>query len=157
MKFSTNEDIQAPIDHVFKAISDFDAFERSALRRGAELNRIEPAPGDSGNIRWDMVFQFKGKKRVVAAELTEIDASNGLRLAGETNSVQGDFLVELVPLSKTRTRLHVSIELSPTSLTGRLLLQSLKLARGSLKSRFKNSVELFAADVEKSNTRGRLS
>ena len=47
MKFSTREDIEAPIEHVWAQISNFDAFERQALRRGAEIARSDSqgAPG----------------------------------------------------------------------------------------------------------------
>ncbi len=35
MKFSTRKDIDAPIDHVFASVSDFQVYERAAMRRGA--------------------------------------------------------------------------------------------------------------------------
>ena len=37
MKLATREDIDAPIEAVFEQLSDFDGFERAALRRGAEV------------------------------------------------------------------------------------------------------------------------
>ena len=61
----------------------------------------------------------------------------GLSLKGSGSGIDGLMAVELVALSPRRTRISVALNLSPTGLTGRLLLQSLKLARGKLNKRFK--------------------
>ena len=37
MELSGSQDIEAPIDFVFDAITDFDGFTRHALRRGVEV------------------------------------------------------------------------------------------------------------------------
>ena len=44
MKFSTREDIEAPVDHVFAEVSDFAGFERRALRHGADITRLDEGP-----------------------------------------------------------------------------------------------------------------
>ncbi|MCK4712108.1 MAG: SRPBCC family protein, partial [Marinosulfonomonas sp.] len=74
MKFSTKEDIEAPIEAVFKAVSDFNAFERFALRRGARVQRVDRKTHPQTTIAWDIEFPYRGKKRQLLAELTEFDA-----------------------------------------------------------------------------------
>lgn len=46
-------------------------------------------------------------------------------------------VVGLVALLKTRTRILVSLDLRPTTLSSRLLVQSLKLAKDKLTNRLK--------------------
>ena len=64
MKLSGRTDVQAPVEFVFDAISDFDFWERAALRRGAEVTRTDklrqPAPGMSWMIR----FGWRGRRAV---------------------------------------------------------------------------------------------
>ena len=41
MKLSSRQDIEAPVAFVFDALNDFQAWERAALRRGAEVARTD--------------------------------------------------------------------------------------------------------------------
>lgn len=148
MKFTGKEDIDAPIDDVFAMLSDFDAMERAALRRGVEVkchgNAAQPAPG----LSWDLAFNFRGKPRTAELTLKEYDTPNALRFDSTSGGVEADGAIELVALSRTRTRMAVSVELAAQSLSARLLLQSLKLAKSNLSRRFKVRVADFAKGIE---------
>jgi hypothetical protein len=61
--------------------------------------------------------------------------------------------VDLVALSPARTRLNVDLEITPRNLAGRLLIQSVKLAKGNLSKRFRLRVAEYAMDVEDRRTR----
>jgi hypothetical protein len=56
--------------------------------------------------------------------------------------------VGLIALSRARTRLTVDLTLEPRTLAGRLIVQSLKLARGNMSKRFRLRVAEYAMDVE---------
>lgn len=148
MRFNTREDIEAPIEHVFGAISDFDGFERQALRRGAEVQR-QDANGKPGiGSEWQLRFPYRGKRREVAARMTEFDAPNGYRAETESGGIEGVMSLDLVALSPRRTRMQISIDLRPRSLSARLLIQSLKFAKSNLAKRFSNRVWQMAQDIE---------
>jgi hypothetical protein len=57
-------------------------------------------------------------------------------------------VVDMVALSRTRTRLLVSMELRPTTLSSRLLVQSLRLAKARLNGRLKSRMQEFAHRME---------
>lgn len=147
MKFSTREDIEAPIDHVFAKVSDFAAFERSALRRGAEVRRVGAGPVQTGS-QWDAAFKFRGRDRKMQITLTTLEAPEMYQIAAQSDGIAADTLVELVALSPRRTRLSVALNLQPRSLTARVLLQSMKLAKNKLTKRFKARVLEMAEDIE---------
>ncbi len=146
MRFNAREDIEAPIDVVFARVTEFEQFERQALRRGATVKRLntgEVTPGAA----WDIAFTYRGKERRLHATLVQMDAPNFLQVDSKSSGIHGETTVELVPLSPRQTRLALSINLSAKTIPSRLVLQSLKLARGTLVQRLKRRVGSFADDV----------
>ena len=147
MKFSTREDIEAPAEFVFDRVTDFDAYERRALRQGADVSRRNDGPIGVGSI-WDVVFTFRGRERRVAAEITTLDRPTAMVIHSASDGLDVQTEVDLIALSQTRTRVMVSIELKAKTLTARLLLQSMKLAKTKLTKRFKARVLDYAEDIE---------
>ena len=148
MKFSAREDIEAPIDYVFERLTDFQSFERSALRRGAEVQRVDNRDAPGVGMAWDIAFRLRGKMREIKMELTGLDAPTGIVLSSRSPAMGGDMVVDLVALSRRRTRMSLDLELRPKNLSSRLLVQSLKLARSNLTQRYKLRVADFARDLE---------
>ena len=148
MQFSAKEDVAAPIEFVFEQLSDFQSFERSALRRGAEVQRVDTRKTVGPGMAWDASFKLRGRRRDVQMELTEFDPPNGMVLSSRSSAMGGHMTVDLVALSRGRTRMSLEIELKPKTLSSRLLVQSLKLARSSLSKRFRDRVAGFAEDLE---------
>lgn len=153
MKFSTREDIEAPIEFVFGELSDFATLERSALRRGAEVQRIDDKRQNGVGMMWDSAFDFRGKRRQLRLELVEYDPPNAMRFASTSPSLNSDMVVDLVALSRGRTRMSMDIELKPQNLSARLMIQSLKLAKSNMTKRFEKRIASFARDLEDRYTR----
>ena len=148
MKFSTREDIEAPIDYVFSRVADFNGFERQALRRGADVQRLDASSVIQQGAAWDIAFKFRGKDRKMKATIANLDQPTLLRIETTASGIDGETVIDLVPLSRNRTRLSVTIDLSPKNLSSRLLLQSLKLAKTNLTRKFKLRIAEFAENVE---------
>lgn len=148
MKFSSKEDIEAPIDRVFAALSQFESYERSAMRRGIAVQRVDPsAPVDVG-LAWDVQFKMRGKQRDARLELVQFDHPVAMQVTSRTQGIDAVLQLDLLALSQTRTRMSVSLELTPTTLSARLFVQSLKLAKTNLTKRFKLKVADYAKDME---------
>ena len=97
---------------------------------------------------WDVAFDFRGRPRRVTATLTAFDPPNGMVIESVSDGLDAITEVDLIALSQSRTRVMVSIDLKARTLTARLLLQSLKLAKTRLGKRFKGRVVDFCEDVE---------
>jgi len=157
MKFTTNEDIEAPIEAVFDAVSNFEAMERSALRRGARVQRVDRKTYAKTLISWDVQFSFRGKTRNLLAELTEFDAPNRILVQSLSGGIKGDFLIELVAHSRNRTRLSMEMEIRPKNLSARLLIQSMRLAKNKLTKQYKMRVAKYATEIENRHKSGRIN
>ena len=148
MKFSTKEDIEAPIDVVFDMLCDFEGFERSAMRRGAEVQRVDDLQKLGTGMMWRAAFPMRGKQRQVGIEMIQFDRPNDMVLEFRSAGLSGNMTLELVALARNRTRVLVSFGLAPQNMSARLMVQSLKLAKSSLTKRYKLRVAEYAKSME---------
>lgn len=148
MKFSAREDVAAPIDKLFSALSDFEGFERQAMRRGADVQRIDPLTQPGVGMRWKTAFTMRGRRREMTLELVRYDVPNEMRFDLVSQGVTGTFAIELLALSRSRTRMSLALDIAPQTLSARLFVQSLKLAKSSLDKRFKLRVADYAKGLE---------
>lgn len=149
MKFSTKEDIEAPAEFVFAQVTDFPSFELVMLRRGADVQRTDTLAEPGVGTSWAVGVDFRGKHRDITAQVTRFEPHSDLCLEGESDGFRIDGEVELVSLSPGRTRMRVTVELIPRTLSARLLVQSAKLARKVLLERYKTRISTYAEEMEK--------
>lgn len=148
MKLSTREDIEAPIETVYGAISDFAAIERELRARGVSVEPDPAGPEAGIGRRWHARATWRGRPHAIDAELVALEAGRGYSIVSTSGGVVATTEVDLVALSKSRTRMLLSIDLRPTTLSSRLLVQSLKLAKGRLSERLKARVSEVARRIE---------
>lgn len=144
MKFVAREDIGRPAGEVFAALSDYAAFERMALRRGADVAR---KPGKTP--AWDVRFRLRGRMREVVLEVVRLDPPASIGIGGRSANLDMSLAAELLALSRTRTRLTIELDVRPRTLTARILLQPLKLARARALRRFRQRVHDLAVAIER--------
>lgn len=148
MKFSTKEDIEAPVEAVFDMLCDFESFERSAMRRGADVQRLDQLTAPGVGMAWHAVFHLRGKRREIELEMVTFERPHEIVLESTSPGLIGQMSFELMALSRGRTRVSVELEIKPLNLSARLLVQSLKLAKGSLTRKYKMRIAEYAKGME---------
>ncbi len=148
MKLASKHDIDAPIDLVFKALTDFDHWERAALRRGAEVGRTDNLTKLGPGMAWFARFAFRGKTRDLDLKVTKVVAPNQIKFDAQATVVTGDIQIELVEMSAKRTRILATTDIKPVSLGARLFLQSLRLARARVDKKFDQRIAVFASEIQ---------
>lgn len=154
MKFSTKEDLEIGIDDVFEMLSDFDGFERKIMRHGVDVTRLDQMGTAGVGAKWRAKAEFRSKMRDFDVELTKYDRPNELVFTTESGGMKATFTVELVALSRNRTRMRVELDVKPKTLPARLLMQSARLAKNTLNKRYKTRVANFSEDLEDRFVRG---
>ncbi|AKO98282.1 Polyketide cyclase / dehydrase and lipid transport [Marinovum algicola DG 898] len=152
MQFTSQEDIEAPIDKVFAALSDFETMERQAMRRGVKVRR-HGAPAGVGtdpeaSQRWTAGFKFRGREMEADIALLRILPPEALAFAGKAGGMETEMTIDLTALTPNRTRMNVQARLAPRTLSARLLVQSLKLAKARMTRKFSVRVAQFAKTIE---------
>ena len=148
MQLTAREDIEAPIDRVFAELSDFENIERQAMRRGIDVRRTDSLPQPGKGTSWTAKFKFRGKSREAVIEIVEYAPPDRMRFQSVVGGLTTATVLELVALSRNRTRVSIASDLTPRTLSARLLVQSLKLAKGGIDKRFRKRVGLLAKDLE---------
>lgn len=148
MELSAQEDIDAPMEAVFAELSDFENIERQALRRGVKISRSDDMQGTGPGMCWDVEASFRGKLRSIAIEMTGFTAEERMSFKSVTGGLEAETVVDVVALSKGRTRVVFTSVLLPKTLSARLLVQSLKLGKAGIEKRFRKRMAGLARELE---------
>lgn len=148
MQLTTREDIAAPIEAVFANIADFGWFERAAMRRGAEIVRTDTLQAPDVGMSWHAEFEYRGRERKADIDLTQYDPPEGMTLVMRAAGLDVEAVIELVAMSRTRTRMNITMEATPRTIPARLMIQSAKLAKTNIQNRYRRRIAEFCADLE---------
>lgn len=148
MKFSNRVDVACTAEFLFDQLSDFSGFERAALRKGITVRRLDSLATTGAGMSWDVGFRLRGRPRQMIADLSRYEPHTRLDFEGVSQGFELSLVLELLPLSKVRTRLTTGLELRPRTLGARLLLQSAKLGRAKLERRYDERVKTFLREIE---------
>lgn len=148
MKLATKKDIEAPIAKVWAALSDYEAWERSAMRRGVDVERTDKLTKPGPGMSWTSRFAYRARTRKADMKLTEMTGPGLLAFMLSSDAVDVAAKVELIEMSARRTRMHLTSEVKPRSLGARLFLQSLRLARAKVDRKFDAKVAQLALELE---------
>lgn len=148
MEFTSKEDVEAPIGEVFTFLSEFESFERSAIRRGVDVRRIGDASRPLDGLAWEADFRVRGKERHMRVNLIKFEPDTNIRFEAKGSGILAFFDIDLIALSPRRTRMTVHLTMQAQSLSARLFIQSMKLAKKNLGKRFKLKVADYAKIME---------
>lgn len=146
MNLAARYDIEAPVDFVYRELTDFDGWERMAMRRGAEVTRADQVTGPG--MEWHVTFPLRGKTRNARLHLAAASPTSHMTVSATSKLVDGELTFDLLDLAATRTRIEVRLTAKPKTLAARIYVQTLRLARKKLETNFSHRLAQFAVELE---------
>ncbi|WP_374633277.1 hypothetical protein [Paracoccus sp. (in: a-proteobacteria)] len=143
MKFSTRQDADLAAEALFRAVSNFDEIGRMLMRRGAVVRRLDGLTAPGTGMNWQIGFDWRGRRRDVAMELTRFDPPEGLVLQGQSDLFDLTIQMTVLELSRSKSRLIFETDLLPRGMKARLLLQTAKLGKSQLDRKFAKRIGEF--------------
>jgi uncharacterized protein YndB with AHSA1/START domain len=148
MKLAAKYDVEAPVDFVFRELMDFDAWERMAMRRGADVMRTDTLPKPGPGMEWLVHFLYRGKTRSAQIRLATATPSHLLVLTLRSALIDSEIVIELLDLAVSRTRITVKSEVKPKSIAARIYMQTLRLARKKVDATYAQRIAQLAVEME---------
>ena len=148
MKLKVAEDVDAPIGFVFAHMSSFTQFETEIRGRGADLTRVGNWTEAGLGVRWRGSVQVRGKMRKIEAEVAEWVPDDTIVTETTVGGMDARYQMTFIALSPEVTRVATELDLKPRTLTARLIIQTMKLARGRVLQRMTATLARQSNEIE---------
>jgi hypothetical protein len=148
MKLTAKTDLEVPAAFVFAVLCDHQAWEREAVRNGAEVERPEGSPLSGIGAAWRIRGHFRGKARKVLVRIEELSPEQRMVLSIDSPSIEGSSRLEVMVLSPRRSRMRVDLEVKPKTLAARLFINTMRLAKGRVQGKFESRLGQLGARIK---------
>lgn len=148
MKFRVSDDVEAPIDWVWEGFTDFGAIEADIRARDADLSRVGDWKEAALGVAWRGSVPVRGKVRAIDARIATFVPGEHLQVESQIGGMTCSYDVAFSALSEEITRVAITLELKASTLSARLLLQTLKIARRKVIQRLEAAVVRQGTAVE---------
>ena len=149
MRLFVQEDLEIGRDDAFREVVDLDFLERQLLRRGVDLVRTDEMQCPGVGASWSAGVEMSGHRRTGQARITRWAPPEAALLEVDSGGLAAELLAEFNALSRTSTRLRVTLDLRARRLRDRMFLHSLQLTKKRLSGRLCGLVEGFAREAER--------
>lgn len=135
MKFKAAEDIDAPVELVFERFCDFTQIEAELRGKGAQIARVGGWKTAKSGSAWAGSVKVRGRARQIESTITQIEKDDCLVIESRIGGMETHYELTFRALTPKRARVTATLELKPATLSARLVIQTLKLARGRVLQR----------------------
>lgn len=148
MRLTAVHAINAPVDFVFKEFTNFSGFEAHAQERELTVERTDSVTGIDVDMEWQISGMVRGKHREVCVRLDEYRENDRIQYTSASGAMSGQMLFEFEDLGSDVTEVSFHVDPKAESISSRLILQSIRLAKNSVEKRITKSMRIFGEQIE---------
>lgn len=157
MKFKVTEDVDAPRAMVWARLTDFSQMEQDARGRGATVTRVGNWTALAEGVEWRGEVTVRGKVRPLSAKVARLLPEDLCLIESRIGGMNCLYEIGFVAVTPEVTRVSVVLDLSAQTLTARLILQTMKLARGRVMQRLQGMIARQGNAVEAAYRKGKTT
>ena len=148
MEMQAKCNMNVPIEFAHDQLVDFAEFEALLLGYGATVTRLDNVSVLGTGMKWLVEGHFRGKDRAIQLEMTKYQECEMIGYKSSAKEIDVEVSLDLLALATNETRLTLTVQPTPNTISARLILQSAKLARKSLQRRLDKRLSDYAETVE---------
>ncbi len=137
MKIGGTKDFRRGRGKVFDSFADPARMDAVFGEQGANLRR--EGPGGPGTV-WHLDVVSSGKERPVEITLVDMERPEVMRMRVASEMVGADVSFVFSDLPEGGCQVRADIDLAPRSLTARVAIQTLRLAKGKVENKIQRAL-----------------
>ncbi len=147
MKLSYSGTIKTPVEFAYKYASDFDRLEQNGFGSMAPFKPVGDVRAPELGARWKSAVDFQGKPRRFSLELRELVENDRIVLGNASEKFDVDATYRFAPDGEG-TKFDFELTAEAKTITSRLIMQTLQLARARIESAITADFKKMTADIE---------
>lgn len=147
MRLEAAHEIQAPIELVFGKFCDFDRLQSFTENTGREAVRLDDGTATGAGVRYLLKGKFGGKQRSIELGLETCVPTVILKYEVEVETLTAALRFDFEKRAAELTRVSLILEPTAHSISSRLILQSVKLAKRTMEKRMETRLFHFGNEI----------
>ena len=132
MELSYSNTINVPQEFAFGRATDFERFEKEGFGNLAPFEPRNDIRAPALGARWRTAAEFQGRPRRFSLELLELDAPGTMVLGNKSEKYDVEARFSFSAAGDNSTEFTFNLNAKAQSITGKLILQTIQLARARI-------------------------
>ncbi len=135
MKFDYNSTINVPVEFAYARATDFDKFESEGFGVMSKFEPIGDISAPEIGARWKVQSEFQGRQRKFSLQLRELLENEAVVLGNGSDKFDIEARFSFGKIDDENTDFTFEINSSASTITGRLIMQTMQLARSRIEKK----------------------